>query len=44
MGPKKKKGGLIRNLKVGEDVRISANLALEKFRHTEEDKGQIKLD
>jgi len=39
MAPKKKKGGLIRDLTVGEDFRIGVNLALKKFRNTDEEKG-----
>jgi hypothetical protein len=39
MGPKKK-GGLVRDLAVGEDFRIGVNLALKKFRNTEDDKGR----
>jgi hypothetical protein len=39
MSPRKKKGGLVRDLTVGEEFRIAVNLALKKFRNTEEDKG-----
>jgi hypothetical protein len=34
-----KKGGLMRNLTVGEDFRIGVNLAMKKFRNSEDDKG-----
>ena len=39
MAPRKKKGGLIRDLTVGEDFRIAVNLAIKKFRNSEDDKG-----
>jgi hypothetical protein len=42
MAPKKKKGGLIRDLTVGEDFRIGVNLALKKFRNSDEEKGKKK--
>jgi len=44
MGPKKRKGGLIRKLTIGEDFKIGIHLALEKFRNTDDDKGNIKID
>ena len=37
---RKKKGGLIRDLTVGEDFRIGVNLAMKKFRNSEDDKGK----
>ena len=36
---RKKKGGLIRDLTVGEDFRIGVNLAMKKFRNSEDEKG-----
>lgn len=44
MAPKKRKGGLIRDLTVGEDFRIGVNLAIKKFRNTEEENGEFDVD
>lgn len=43
MAPKKKRGGLNRELIVGEEFRIAMNLALKKFRNTEEEKGTLNI-